>query len=172
MLERLKDLLLNQYEAALCTLNACIDRCPESTWNSPVAETAFCQVLFHTLLFTDIYLGQNEAAVRQQPFHLENKSLFRDYEELEDRIPVLLYDRPGIKSYLEYCRKKASQVIGEESAETLNARPDFPGRNFSRAELHVYNIRHIQNHAAQLNLILFKNHKTDIIWVGSRWRQL
>ncbi|MBI1729795.1 hypothetical protein HY229_00705 [Candidatus Acetothermia bacterium] len=172
MLERLKELFLNQYEAAFCTLNACIDRCPDSTWDAPVAETAFCQVLFHTLLFADIYLGQNEAAVRLQPFHLENKRIFRDYEELEDRIPVLLYDKTFIKTYLAYCRKKAAHVTGEESAETLNARPDFPGRNFSRAELHVYNIRHIQNHAAQLNLTLFKNHKTEIIWVGSGWRQL
>src|SRR5688572_25174630 len=33
MVDTFKKLIANQFEAALCTLNTCIDRCPESSWN-------------------------------------------------------------------------------------------------------------------------------------------
>lgn len=57
MLDSFKTVLANQYEAALCTLNMCIDQCPDSGWDSPVANLTFSQVAFHALFFTDYYLG-------------------------------------------------------------------------------------------------------------------
>jgi hypothetical protein len=170
MLDTVKELISHQFEAAFCALNACIDRCPESAWNAPVANLAFCQVAFHTLFFADYYLGQNEDALREQPFHRERPDFFRDYEELQPRRQQLLYDRPGIKTYLEYCRHKASEVMAAETAESLMARAAFR-RTFSRAELHVYNIRHIQHHAAQLSLRLRLDSREDIPWFGSGWRE-
>jgi len=35
MLDIFKDLLVHQFEAALCTLNSCIDCCPETTGTRP-----------------------------------------------------------------------------------------------------------------------------------------
>ena len=170
MLDTFKQLIANQFEAALCTLNVCVDRCPESAWDGPVVNHAFCQVVFHTLFYTDYHLGQNEESFRQQPFHRENEHIFRDYEELVDRKPVLLYDKPSIKKYAEYCRNKASQAIAAETAETLNARCGFERLTFSRAELYVYTIRHIQHHAAQLIMRLRLDAIADIPWVKSGWR--
>jgi hypothetical protein len=43
--------------------------------------------------------------------------------------------------------------------------------SMSRAELHVYNIRHIQHHAAKLSLRLRLDYGLDIRWVGSGWRE-
>jgi hypothetical protein len=169
MLNTLKGMLAHQFDAAFCTLNACIDRCPETGWNSPVGNLAFCQVAFHTLFFADLYLGQNLESFRRQQFHRDNEDFSRDYEELQDRKQVLLYDRRSIKTYLEHCRTKASAVIAVEAADTLSARTGFERRDFSRAELHVYNIRHIQHHAAQLSLRLRLDAKQDIPWFGSGW---
>ena len=53
MRDTLKELLANQYEAVLSMLNTCIDRCPETVWNSRVANYRFCQVAFHTLFWAD-----------------------------------------------------------------------------------------------------------------------
>ena len=171
MVDTLKRLLTNQYEAALCTLNVCIERCPEQSWYAPVANLKFCQAAFHTLFFADLYLAPDEDTFRRQPFHRENAFFFGDYEELEDRAQRNLYDKPAISKYLAYCRGKASDVIGGETAETL-AGPAAFGRKFNRAELHVYNIRHIQHHAAQLGLRLRLDHKIDLPWVSSGWREL
>jgi hypothetical protein len=122
------------------------------------------------LFYTDFYLGPDEDSFRRQPFHRENEHIFRDYEELEDRPQKLLYDRPAIKTYLEYCRMKAGDVVSRETADSLAASCGFPRRNMSRAELYVYNIRHIQHHAAQLSLRLRLVFGENISWVESGWR--
>ena len=169
MLDTFKGLIANQFDAAFCTLNTCIDRCPESSWGAPVANLAICQVAFHTLFFAEFYLGQNEESLRAQPFHRENAHFFRDYEELQDRKQELLYDKPSVKAYLQHCGNKAAEVIAAETAETLGAPCGFQRREFSRAELYVYNIRHIQHHAAQISLRLRLDANVDIPWVGSGW---
>jgi hypothetical protein len=172
MLDTFKQLLANQYEAALCTLNTCIDRCPETAWDARVGNHAFCQVAFHALFYADLYLGPNEGSFRQQPFHRGNEHFFGDYEEFEDRAPRALYDKMSISRYVEHCRKKASEVIASETADSLNARSGFEWQKFSRAEVHVQNIRHIQHHAAQLSLRLRLDAGQDIPWVGSGWRNV
>jgi hypothetical protein len=169
MLKVIHQLLTHQIEAALCTLGSCVDHCPESAWNAPVGNLAFCQVAFHTLFYTDFYLGFNEDSFRQQPFHRDNRNFFRDYEEFEDHPQLLLYDRPSIEGYLEHCRTKAGRAISAETPESLAAPCGFPRRNMSRAELYVYNIRHVQHHAAQMSLRLRLDFGESTPWVGSGW---
>ena len=172
MLNLFKQLVANQYEASLCALNACIDRCPETAWNAPVVNLAFCQAAFHVLFFTDLYLGPNVPSLREQAFHREHADAFRDYEELEPRRQQLLYDRAFVMSYLQHCRNKAAEVTHAETIETLQVPAGFDWLKFPRAELHVYNIRHIQHHAAQLMLRLRLDFDEDFRWVGSGWREM
>lgn len=174
MLDTVKILLVNQYEAALSMLKACVDRCPDTAWNAPVANYRFSQVVFHTLYFTDLYLGrEDEASFRGQPFHLRLAPLFADLpanlEPFEVPAPRS-YDRPPLLTYLEFCRRKVIEIMATETEETLSALEGF-GRDFSRAELHVYNIRHINHHAAQLGLRLRLDTGEGIKWVGSGWRE-
>lgn len=171
MIDLYKTLISNQFEAAFCTLGACIDRCPDASWSAPVVKLKFCQVAFHTLFFADLYLGRDVLALREQEFHLEHATTFADYEELEDRAPQRVYERPFIKTYLLHCRDKASHVIAAETLESLQVTPGFAGRNVSRAELHVTNFRHIIHHAGQLTLRLRLDANIDIPWVTSGWRE-
>ena len=143
MLETYKELISNQFEASLCMLGACVDRCPESAWHAPVANLKFCQVAFHVLCFADAYLGHDFESQRHQPFHRNNATVFADYEEIGGGLQQAVYEKSFIKSYLKHCCGKASSVIAAETAETLERCPGFETKKFSRAELHVYNIRHI-----------------------------
>lgn len=170
MIEIIKSLIVSQFEASLCTLSHCVARCPDDLWNVRVAKYPFCQVAFHTLFFSDYYLGPDAESLRQQPFHLANPNLFGDYEQLEDREPQSLYEKPQIETYMDFCRGKAVATIAAETEEDLRAPAKFARRNFSRAELHVYNMRHIQHHAAQLILRLRLDTDVDIPWIGSGWR--
>ncbi len=169
VIDTFKKIVANQFEATLCTLNICINKCPQTAWNAPVGNLKFCQVVFHTLFFTDFYLGPNAELFRDQPFHRKNKDFFRHYEELEDRPQVLLYDKPAIKKYLKHCRAKALEVVAAESSKVLIGPSGFR-RGRSRAELHLYSIRHIQHHAAQLSLRLRVDHGISIPWIASGWR--
>jgi len=174
MIEMVKTLLVNQYEAALSMLKACVDGCPDDTWNAPVATYSFSRVVFHTLYFTDLYLGRDdEATFRRQPSHRQLAPLFADLppmrEPFEDPAPRS-FDRAALLTYLDLCRRKVSEVMTTETEETLRA-PEAFGKKFSRAELHVYNIRHIHHHAAQLSLRLRLDGGQGVDWVGSGWRE-
>ncbi|HVX85124.1 MAG TPA: DinB family protein [Phycisphaerae bacterium] len=172
MPDALPDILLHQFEAALATLNLAVVRCPDPLWNQPVANWKFCQAAFHVTFFADIYLQPTDDidALKHQPFHLDHPADFRDYEELEDRPQVLLYEKPFILAYIQHVRRKAHRTLPAESPETLAGASGFRRRNCSRAELHLYNIRHIQHHAAQLSLRLRLNHNLDIPWISHTWR--
>jgi hypothetical protein len=170
MINTFQRLIVSQFEASLCTLGHCIARCPDEIWNAPVAKYPFCQTAYHTLFFTDYYLGPDAESLRQQQFHVANRPLFGDYEQLQEREPESLYDKPQIEAYLEFCRGKAVATIAAETEVELCAPARFARRNFSRAELHVYSIRHIQHHAAQLILRLRLDSDVDIPWIGAGWR--
>ncbi|MGH7176585.1 MAG: hypothetical protein ACREJC_04325 [Tepidisphaeraceae bacterium] len=172
-LDTLKELLAHQYEASLSTVNLCVARCPDAIWNQPVAKWMYCQAAFHVVFFADLYLQPSDdvEALKRQPFHLEQKDAFRDYEELEDRPQVLRYDKPFVLSYMQHVRRKAQQTIAGESADVLAGPSGFSWRKCSRAELHVYNIRHIQHHSAQLSLRLRQDTDIDIPWVSHAWKE-
>jgi hypothetical protein len=172
MIDVVKESLIHQYEAALATLGACVEQCPYAAWNGPVGNLAFCQVALHTLFFADYYLGESDNAFREQPFHRERPDFFRDYEELQPRQQVLLYDKSGVLAYLTHCRRKAAETIAAETAESLAGPSGFERRRCSRLELHVYNVRHIQHHAAQLSLRLRLDVGREIPWVSSGWTVL
>jgi hypothetical protein len=174
MLDTLKELLVHQFEASLCTLHLAIVRCPEAAWNQPVANLRFCQAAFHAAFFGDVYLQPDDDvdAVKRQPFHLAHAADFGDYDEFKDAPQTLLYEKPFVLAYVQFVRGKAQETIARESAEVLAGGSGFRWRKCSRAELHVYNIRHIQHHAAQLSLRLRLDAAVDIPWVGHAWKEV
>ena len=172
MLDTFKQLLIHQFEAALCALHTCVDRCPQRLWDRKVGKQAFCQVVFHTLFYTDFLLVPDADSFRRQRFHLENSEFFRDYEEFEDCAPTLLYEKTPIREYVQHCRRKVSRVISAETEEDLTAASGFQKRDYTRAELHLYNIRHIQHHVGQLCVHLRVHADEGIPWFASGWRDI
>ena len=170
LLAPLRQLIANQLDAALSTMNACVRGCPPALWEARVGALTFDQVAFHALFFTDYYLGPDEASFRGQPFHREHATSFCDYEEFEDRAQAAHYGVPFLLAYLPHCRTKAAEVMAAETEQTLAGRCGFPRRAMSRAELYVYNTRHLQHHAAQLSLRLRLDAGIDIPWFGGGWR--
>lgn len=166
MIDLYRSIMSNQYQAALRTLEQSIDRTDNETWAAEHMDMPVNQVVFHTLFYADLYLGRGVPEFRNQPYHRERPGFFRDYEELEDRVPTHFYSRDECRSYLEFCVQKARTEMDGETAETLRADTGFGWRNMTRAELHVHNIRHIQHHAAQLGLRHQLAGGPPLRWVG------
>ena len=164
-----QDLIRNQMEAAFRTLRHCIDSCPDESWHQPVCNNSFAQSVFHALFFADVYLGQNPDVVSDQDFHREHESSFAGYEEWEATPPTKKYDRDFIVAYLKHCRQRAKLVIDQFTAENLSQPSGFEWIKGTAAEVHVYNIRHIQHHAAQLSLRLRLDQGDGVPWVRSGW---
>lgn len=144
--------LRSQYLAALATLAQTVESCDPGTWVAAHPDGEINQAVFHTLMFTDLYLDWGEELFRAQPFHREHPELFQDYEELRPVMPSNRYPQEGCAEYLGHCRKKVEAALAGESGAILLGECGYPRRKMSRLELHIYNIRHIQHHAAQLGL--------------------
>ena len=167
MHDLLKQLLGNQFDGALCMLRQCIAGCPGEQWEAKVANGTFRWVAYHTLFFVDYYLAPGEKAFQLRELHAIGGT------ELSDE-PAPGLSQAQTLEYLGLCREKAHQALAAETVDSLQGQCGF-GRSFSRAELHVYNIRHIQHHAGQLSAFLRRvapgqfAHR-DLPWIGSGWR--
>ena len=87
MIETIKALIISQMTASIDTIKYCIESCPDSEWQEAHTDAPFSQVTFHTLFYADFYLGRDSVPFKEQSFHRTHKNIFRDYEEMEDKIP-------------------------------------------------------------------------------------
>ena len=168
MVEYLKKILASQFEAVLCMLNHCIQTCPPEHWEGKIANLTFRQVAYHTLFFVDAYLSPNEKAFQMRDLH---------HRGGDERQPT---PTPGLSKeetlqYLAICRRKASEALAAETDESLQGPSGFSRRKFSRGELHIYNIRHVQHHTGQLSAFLRRTDKLRendqaLVWVGAGWQ--
>lgn len=172
MLDLYKHLISQEYAGSLCMVGLCVDRCPNELWQVKIASYPFSQSAFHALFFADLYLSRSIEDQRLDPFHIEHARWFGDYEQLQRREPTAVYERGDIQRYVGFCREKAERVVAAETADSLAAPAGFDWRKCTQAELHVYNIRHIQHHAAQLSLRLRLDVGIDIPWVSHGWRNV
>jgi len=146
--------LTSQLLAALYMLKDCIDRCPEKEWNESHNDYPFSQVVFHALFDCDYHLCDTPEELKEQVFHKKNKQSFADYGELEEQIPLHLYERDFINQYYEYCRAKVTSVIEAKTYEELIIPNSDVRKNMTKLERYINTIRHTQHHAAQLGLRL------------------
>jgi len=166
MPQYLNQILSSQFEASLCMMHHCIKACPPKQWEGKIANATFRQVAYHTLFFVDLYLSPSAESFELRDLHR------RGGDERGPTVSRGLSKRETL-SYLSICREKAIDKLATESAKILQGPSGF--RKFSRAELHIYNIRHIQHHTGQLSAYLRRVDPTltdskTLPWVGSGWR--
>jgi hypothetical protein len=162
----LNEILRNQFEAALCMMHHCIKACPPKHWEGKIANATFRQVAYHTLFFVDLYLSPSADSFELRDLHR------RGGDERGPTVSCGLNKKETL-AYLDTCRRKAKKTLMSETAKILQGLSGF--RKFSRAELHIYNIRHIQHHTGQLSAYLRRLDPTltdskTLPWVGSGWR--
>jgi hypothetical protein len=73
--------------------------------------------------------------------------------EANERLPRT-YTREELLHYLAYCRQKCQETIGALTKEQAHRMCQFPWGELTFAELQLYNLRHVQEHAAQLHMFL------------------
>ena len=135
-------------------LKNCIDRCPNNEWNKKHNDYPFSQVVFHTLFDCDYNLCDNEKEFKEQLFHINNTTIFDDYEELEDKKTIKVYGKIFINEYYEHCKKKTEAKIQNKTLENMLEPKSDVWKNMTKIERYLNSIRHIQHHAAQLGLRL------------------
>ncbi len=145
MKNQLNESLWTQFGASIDMLENAIKACPAEHWET---DTKFWYNAYHTLFFLDYYLTMEPKIFSPPPpFTLS---------EFGDEMPEKVYSKSELLGYLQYCRIKCYQLIADLTEDKLNARwiNASGSMNYPVFELLLYNMRHVQHHAAQLNLLL------------------
>ncbi len=165
-----KTILWNQFGATIDMFGNAIKACPDEFWTAHLWKdpamspefSDFWYVAYHTLFWLDLYLsGAVEGFVPPAPFNLD---------ELDPRglLPVRVYSRDEILTYLGHCRQKSHATIEALTDEKAHQVYKFPWAKtgLSFAELLVDNMRHVQEHGAQLNMFLGQCAGISTGWVA------
>ena len=162
-MEYFSRILHSQMEAALCMLDDCLRKCPPENWADKIASYPFWQVAYHTLCFADLYLSPDEATFEFRPIHPKG------WDEFNEEFPSRRFEKNELIEYLAEIRRKSTERFSGETMHTLESASGFARLKFTRGELHVYNIRHIQHHTGQLSAFLRKMN-VDARWIGAGWK--
>lgn len=165
-----RSVTIGQFEAALGMMKICLERCPEELWDTHIAQMPFWLVAYHTLCFVDCYLAPSDEA--WQPRQTEGNGIGpgglhpKGRAELEDEFPSRRFERGELLAYVEICRTRLHEAMAAETAESLAGPSGFAWVKTSRAELHLYNLRHAAHHVGALSAFLHR-HNVGVSWVFS-----
>jgi hypothetical protein len=151
-------MLSRQYMVAIDSLEGALRGCPDDLWAARLwpdepdqwvaaGFSSFWYVAYHTLFWLDLYLsGAEEGFVPPAPFDLVEMAA-------GEALPRT-YTRDELLGYLDHCRQRCRETIAALTPEAA-ARPcSFPWGELTYAELQLYNMRHVEEHAAQLHMFL------------------
>jgi hypothetical protein len=142
-----KTALWNQFGASIDMLENAILACPDEVW-SDSTQPEFWYITYHTLFFLDLYLSEGVEGFRPPtPFGLE---------ELDPAgvMPERTFTKDELHSYLLHCRKKCQTVLFAFTEEKASRYFQGFWKDMTILELLLDNMRHVQHHTAQLNLLL------------------
>jgi DinB superfamily len=153
----LNKLLWQQFGAAIDMLENALTTCPNELWT----ESKFWYIGYHTLFFLDYYLSDSPKESDYLPPVLFTKS------EFEGVPPERIYDKAELLTYLRLSRQKCHDLLAGSTAEELLVKRFVSEyKNFSILELLLYNMRHVQHHTGQLNLLLRQGMNDSPDWVS------
>lgn len=154
--EPFKTAIWRQFGSAIDMLENALRACPDELWKARISKDSslppefseFWYVAYHTLFWLDLYLsGSVRGFAPPSPFTLA---------ELDPAgvLPERIYSRAELLTYLEHGRRKCRSAIDTLTDDRARQPCRFTWGEVSFLELLLYNMRHVQEHAAQLNLVL------------------
>jgi hypothetical protein len=153
--------LWSQFGAALEMLAESIQTCPKEVWE---ANQVFSFQTYHTLFFLDYYLSTN-------PVGFAPPSEF-SYSEFDEEPVIVIFSQKMLLTYLAACQQKAQTLILGLDEQLASQRwiNESKTMDYSLFEILLYNLRHVQHHVGQLNLLLRQHidHAPDWIEKASR----
>jgi hypothetical protein len=150
-----KQIIWHQFGATIDTLDEVVRACPDDLWHARLWDNLserpeYSQIwyrVYHTLFWLDLYLfGAEEGFQPPAPFAL--------IEMEEDDLPDRAYTKDELLAYLQHGRRRCKATIDALTDETARRIHRFPWGELTFVELLLYNMRHVQDHASQLSLLL------------------
>lgn len=158
-------ILASQYKAGLGMLRHALEKVPDEQWNNDEYNNPNWQIAYHVLWATKYYLGANNE--NYVPFEnaitgAESLGGFQDWENPEESVVVEgFHTKDELLSFIYEIENNLQQRIEELPLEKNSGFEWYP---YTRLELHINNIRHIQHHTAQIIERLKAKAITGFLW--------
>ena len=155
-----KDVVWGQFGAAIDSMEAAIDACPEDLWGDRPGFQEFWYLVYHTLFFLDYYESESPEGYAPPPpltlSELDPAGVF----------PDRVYSKEEMRRFLEHGRQKVRSKIAGMTDEKAVSHSPFR-KELNELEFQLYQMRHVQHHTAQLNLLIRQaTHSDAPRWVG------
>ena len=155
-----------QFGAAIDMLENALLACPSTLWQErlwrdppppefPPQFAEFWYVTFHALVWLDLYLS----GVPEEEFAPPAPFAQGELDSVE-ALPERPYTKEELHAYLASTRQKCHTTLLALTEDQARRPVEYPwseGQPISFLELQLYTLRHVQEHAAQLNLFLGQN---------------
>ncbi len=155
-----KKIIWQQFGAAIDMLENAMRECPDELWGDRSRRPEYWYIAYHTIFFLDFYMSEtDEGFTPPAPFTLS---------ELDPAgvMPDRVYTKDELLAYLEHGRKKCRAKIDTMTEEQVGQDCGTLRPGITVAELLLYSMRHVQHHAAQLNLLLRQTINAAPRWVS------
>jgi len=172
MIEHLQKVLWNQFGASIDMFEKTIELWPDRYWT---LESKVYYLSYHTFLFLDYYLTIPPTNFTAPlPFTMISPDNIPPYA-IDDLLPARLYTKKELVDCLQTCGQKCKHVIFNLTEKMLGRtwidQPDdiagSPTLKYSVLEILLYNLKHLQHHLGQLNLLLRQETNRAAGWVAN-----
>ena len=162
----IKTVIASQYLASLEMLKQAVAQCPDALWADPNDTAQFWHIAYHALFYTHLYLQDTDRAFTPWSRHRANYNYMGGQLPWPPHTPIEIgepYDRESILEYLAVCQQEVRHRV---PALDLAAQSGFDWLPFSKLELQLYTIRHLQQHTGELMERLGSRAGISVDWVG------
>jgi hypothetical protein len=168
MINLIKESLWGQFGASIDMLRDTITLCPEEFLAS---NRKFFYTAYHTLIFLDYYMTNPPQGFTSPLSFTIREPADIPEDAIDDIIPDSMYTKEDLLGYLQSSREKAHRLIAGLTEESVGHRwkeedVSPPVMDYSMLEILLYNMRHVQHHTAQLNLMLRQGINDASAWIG------
>lgn len=163
MIDTIKQCLWKNFGASIDMLSNSIELAPE---NYLYTNKKFFYMAYHTLVFLDYYLAIPPRNFSSPlPYTLTEPAAI-PADAIDDVVPNKIYSKKELLGYAQTCREKCRNIIAALTEENVHQPwiddpktvnldlASFDSLKYTVLEILLYNMRHVQHHAAQLNLLL------------------
>jgi len=152
--------LWRQFGAAIKMLENALHACPDELWRDEARNPQYWYLVYHTLFWLDYYLADSdEGFAPPPPFTMCEM-------DPAGVLPDRVYTKAEMQAYLDHGRAKLQDVLTRYDDVALAAPRRFGSVDGTGLESLLYNMRHVQHHSAQLNLLLRQEVDDAPRWVG------
>ena len=162
----IKEIFWRQFGASIDMLKNVISNSPDDYF---LTHERFYYMAYHTTVFLDYYLTiPPKDFAPLLSFSFTDADL-RPAEAIDDLIPDKFYTKTEMLDYIQASREKSKKLIGsltnEVDKERFTEDNETNAMDYPIMEILLYNMRHVQHHVAQLNLMIRQDLNQHMEWV-------